>query len=52
VLRDSFAQLLAWWAEGRIAPHVSNVLPLEQAGAALALLRERKAAGKVVVQIG
>lgn len=51
VLRDSFAQLLAWWAAGRIAPHVSNVLPLERAGEALALLRERKAAGKVVVRV-
>jgi NADPH2:quinone reductase len=49
VLADSFRRLLGWWAEGRIAPHVSHVLPLDQAEAALQLLRDRAATGKVVV---
>ena len=51
VLADSLRRLLGWWAEGRIVPHVSHVLPLEQAEAALQLLRDRAAAGKVVVRV-
>ncbi len=51
VLAESFRSLLGWWAEGRIAPHVSHVLPLEEAGAALALLSDRRATGKVVVRL-
>jgi NADPH2:quinone reductase len=51
VLTDSFAVLTRWYVEGRIHPHVSNVLPLEQANEALDLLRTRQATGKVVVRI-
>ncbi len=52
VLTDSFAQLFQWYGEGRLAPHVSNVLPLEEANEALQLLIDRKATGKVVVRVG
>ena len=51
VLTDSFKVLTQWYVEGKIKPHVSNVLPLEQANEALDLLRTRKATGKVVVHI-
>ena len=51
VLTDSFEVLTRWYVEGRIHPHVSNVLPLEEANAALDLLRTRQATGKVVVRI-
>lgn len=51
VLTDSFEVLTEWYVEGKIKPHVSNVLPLEQANEALDLLRTRKATGKVVVRI-
>lgn len=51
VLTDSFKVLTDWYVEGKITPHVSNVLPLEQANEALDLLRSRKATGKVVVRI-
>ncbi len=51
VLTDSFAQLFQWYGEGRLKPHVSHVLPLEQANEALALLSGRKSTGKVVVQV-
>ena len=51
VLTDSFAKLIEWYVAGKLKPHVSNVLPLEQANEALALLRDRKATGKVVVQV-
>ena len=51
VLTDSFRALFDWYVEGRIKPHVSNVLPLEEANEALDLLRRREATGKVVVQV-
>ena len=41
----------AWWRQGRLQPHVSHVLPLERAKAALGLLRAREATGKVVVAV-
>ncbi|MCO8145535.1 NADPH:quinone oxidoreductase family protein [Rhodovulum tesquicola] len=52
VLTDSLATLFRWHAEGGLSPHVSHVLPLDRAAEALALLRERKATGKVVVTMG
>ena len=48
-LSDSMGELLQWYADGRLKPHVSHVLPLDQADAALELLRSRKSTGKVVV---
>ncbi|MFT7026772.1 MAG: NADPH2:quinone reductase [Paracoccaceae bacterium] len=49
VLTDSIATLFKWWSEGKLHPHVSHTLPLAQAGEAIALLADRKATGKVVV---
>lgn len=49
ILTESLETLLGWFAEGRIRPHVSHVLPLDQAAEALELLRGRKSTGKVVV---
>lgn len=49
LLRDSLAELMAWHAERRLGLHVSHVLPLSQALDGLALLRDRKAMGKVVI---
>lgn len=51
-LRASMEQLLAWRAAGRLSLTVSDILPLEQANEALALLRDRKARGKVAVTMG
>lgn len=50
-VRGSFETLFAWWRLGRLAPHVSHVLPLGDAEAGLDLLRQRRATGKVVVEI-
>jgi NADPH:quinone reductase-like Zn-dependent oxidoreductase len=44
-------QLFRWWSEGRIAPKISATYPLERAGDGIALLRDRRAAGKLVVQL-
>ncbi|WP_415401894.1 NADPH:quinone oxidoreductase family protein [Tateyamaria sp. SN3-11] len=51
VLTDSFAVLFDWYAQGKLKPHVSHVLPLVEANEGLELLRSRKATGKVVIEI-
>jgi NADPH2:quinone reductase len=51
VLRESVARLFGWWAEGRLKPHVSRELPLEEAEAGLDALRDRSATGKVVIRV-
>ena len=51
VLTDSFETLFGWYVAGKLSPHVSHVLPLAEANAALDLLRDRKSTGKVVVRI-
>lgn len=42
-------QLIDWCREGRIKPHVMATFPLEEAAAALNLIKERKVQGKVVL---
>jgi NADPH2:quinone reductase len=49
---DSARQLMRWFEEGKLKPHVSATFPLEKAAEAMNLLASRKAKGKVVVQIG
>ena len=50
-LRDGFKELFAWYAQGRIRPHVSQTLPLDQTADAIRLLAERRSVGKVVVTL-
>jgi len=52
VISDSLATLMRWYAEGRLKPHISHVLPLERAAEGLELLRSRKSTGKVVITPG
>ncbi|MCB1334206.1 MAG: NADPH:quinone oxidoreductase family protein [Roseivivax sp.] len=51
VIRTSMQQLLAWYDQGKLKPHVSHVLPLDRAEEGLELLRSRKSTGKVVITI-
>ncbi len=51
VLLKSFLQLFGMYIDGKLTPHVSHVLPLENANEALQLLADRKSTGKVVVQV-
>lgn len=51
LVADSMAQLLRWRAEGLLRLHVSQVLPFEAFPEGLALLRDRKATGKVVIRV-
>ena len=50
-VRDSFATLMRWFDEGRLRPHISNILPLDRVEEGMALLRERKSTGKVVIRV-
>ncbi len=51
ILTNSFKELFNIYATGALKPHISHTLPLEKANEALALLKERKSTGKVVVTI-
>jgi NADPH2:quinone reductase len=51
VLRGSLETLLQWYGEGGLRPHISHILPFAELPQALALLRDRKSTGKVVVQV-
>ncbi len=51
VIADSARTLVEWHAQGRLQPVIGNVVPLEEANAALDLLRNRQAVGKVVVKV-
>jgi len=46
-----FEQLLGWHTEGRIRPHVSDVVPMSEAARAIELLLARKSTGKVVLSM-
>ncbi len=50
-LTESLGELMAWHSAGRIQPHISHVLPFEQALEGLDLLKTRKATGKVVITL-
>ncbi len=48
-VRASLEELLGWWEEGALKPHVWARYPLEEAMDALAAIRTRQVAGKVVL---
>ena len=50
LLRGAAEQLLAWYAEGKIAPHIDRAFPFAQAPAAHQYLHDRKARGKVLLE--
>lgn len=49
VVANSLKTLFAWYSQGKLHPHVSNIVPLEDAADGLALLRQRASTGKVVI---
>jgi len=51
ILTDSLRTLLAWYEDGKLHPHISHILPLDQTEDAFDLLRSRKSTGKVVVTL-
>ena len=46
---DSLRTLMGWYAEERLKPHVSHILPLDRVEEGLELLRSRASTGKVVI---
>lgn len=49
LLRDSYAKLLGWFEQGKLKPYISAQLDLGDVAPAMALLRQRKSTGKVVL---
>ncbi len=49
--RESLEEALTWWEQGRVKPHVSTLLPLEEAAHGLELLRGRGVTGKIVLRV-
>lgn len=50
-VRTAMRELVRWYAEGRLRPHVSQEYPLDQAVEALVAIKERRVAGKAVVRV-
>ncbi|MFD1342400.1 NADPH:quinone oxidoreductase family protein [Litorisediminicola beolgyonensis] len=51
VVTESLDQLFAWHEAGTLRPHLSHVLPIDEVAEGLALLRERRSTGKVVITL-
>ncbi|HEY8874051.1 MAG TPA: NADPH:quinone oxidoreductase family protein [Stellaceae bacterium] len=49
-MAECFAEIFAFYDEGKIKPATATVFPLERAGEALALLRDRQIAGRAVLR--
>jgi NADPH2:quinone reductase len=46
---ENMQQLLAWFEQGKLKPHISQTYPLEDAALAMKALLERRASGKLVL---
>ena len=49
--RTNFDELLKWYGEGKLKPHISMRFPLEKGADAMNALLSRKATGKVVLTV-
>jgi NADPH:quinone reductase len=49
--RRNVEELMHWWRDGTLRPHVSSTYPLERASEAIRELADRTAKGKVVVTV-
>lgn len=50
-IRRSFDQLMNWCEAGKLTPHIHKTFTLEQAASALRELQERRAMGKVILNL-
>ena len=46
---QNFRELMEYVAEGKLSPHVSHRLSLEQAAEAMQIIKDRRVIGKVVL---
>jgi NADPH2:quinone reductase len=51
IMRRTLEACCRWYMEGRLKPHISHSFPLAETKAALQTLSDRKAIGKVVVEV-
>ena len=49
--RENIDELMQWWRDGKLRPHVSSLYPLDKSADAIRELADRRAKGKVVVQV-
>lgn len=50
-VQAAMVELVRWYAEGKLRPHVSREYPLGSAVEALVAIKQRRVAGKVVVRV-
>jgi len=50
-VRDALDELVLWYAEGHVRPHVSQEYPLERAVDALVAIEQRRVAGKLIIRV-
>lgn len=51
VIMRSFQQLLTWYAEGKLKPHIHKTFPINDVPSAILELMERRAMGKVLITL-
>ena len=51
LFNDSVRNLCAWYAEGKLKPHISETLPLERVSEALQKMASRQVTGKIVLRV-
>jgi NADPH2:quinone reductase len=51
LFNESVRNLCQWYAEGKLKPHISEVLPLERAAEALQKMTSRQVTGKIVLRM-
>lgn len=51
MMKDSMTELMDWFAEGSLKPHISLTYPLEDFSKALDALKQRKSTGKIILKI-
>lgn len=52
IVRQSFEQLIEWWREGKLKPHVSHCFDLADVAEAMNMLLSRRTTGKIVLTTG
>ena len=52
LMAQSFDEVIGWYADGRLKPHISYTFDLADAATALETLMQRKSTGKVVLTTG
>lgn len=51
IMSGSISTLFEWYQSGALRPHISHMLPLENALDGLEMLRDRRSTGKIVITI-